>query len=515
MHAMAASRRRVSEFQRAGHLTVWGRIERDALAELYARSTALVMPSTREQFGMAAAEAMMCGTPVVALARGGLADVVQDGVTGTIVTANDSEVFANVLAGYLRNPDRRAIYGKGASAWASRGFRMEEALEAVESVYGPGEEQVDAFPDAAVLRRAECEALVPTIADALGTPLRLSDDLSSSVHASFRVDGPTESFFCKRYALEPSANATVFPLPAELRPARSFAEYEGRARFHAGNATVPELVRVLPDLRVTVARWCGPTSADTLDELASIVGSWLPRFRLHAPPPSEDSERAIGALRDFAADPGPGTLLASDTAAAALNAPVISGVRRFQQTHPQLELYRIRTHLRDGVWALPTATACGLDAIVTQVLQGGAFLVPQPALCHGSFKPAHVLHCASDVVLCDLDGSRYVFGPFDEAYTLFHQLWHGGMPPRSVFAALRAWLPGARRRRLGVAWFVVDIAFFGVLLPLSVGKDDGARRFMALAPALTTELFGLLRDDEATTGADDLAVVAEQALELP
>ena len=47
----------------------------------------LVLPSHQEPFGTVLAEAMNAGTPVVATRVGGLAEVVEDGVTGRLVAA--------------------------------------------------------------------------------------------------------------------------------------------------------------------------------------------------------------------------------------------------------------------------------------------------------------------------------------------------------------------------------------------------------------------------------------------
>jgi glycosyltransferase involved in cell wall biosynthesis len=62
----------------------------------------LVLPSRQEPFGTVLAEAMAVGTPVVATRVGGLADVVQDGVTGRLVAPGDpaglAEAVLEVLA---------------------------------------------------------------------------------------------------------------------------------------------------------------------------------------------------------------------------------------------------------------------------------------------------------------------------------------------------------------------------------------------------------------------------------
>jgi glycosyltransferase involved in cell wall biosynthesis len=50
-----------------------------------------------EPFGLAAAEAQACGTPVVAFRRGGLGGVIVDGVTGFLVPPDDIRAAAEAV----------------------------------------------------------------------------------------------------------------------------------------------------------------------------------------------------------------------------------------------------------------------------------------------------------------------------------------------------------------------------------------------------------------------------------
>jgi glycosyltransferase involved in cell wall biosynthesis len=63
---------------------------------LIAAHDVVLMPSRAEAFGLVAVEAIASGRWVVASAVGGLADIVMDGVNGTLVTDGD---FATALAG--------------------------------------------------------------------------------------------------------------------------------------------------------------------------------------------------------------------------------------------------------------------------------------------------------------------------------------------------------------------------------------------------------------------------------
>ena len=67
-----------------------------------------------EPFGLAAAEAQACGTPVVAFRRGGLSEVIVDGVTGFLVPPDDVGAAAEAMpkAAGLSRPCREHAEGR-------------------------------------------------------------------------------------------------------------------------------------------------------------------------------------------------------------------------------------------------------------------------------------------------------------------------------------------------------------------------------------------------------------------
>ncbi len=79
-----------------GDVRFVGRVSDEQLRDLYAHARALIFPQ-EEDFGIVPVEAMACGTPVIAYARGGAAETVLDGVTGVLVEEQSVDAFASAL----------------------------------------------------------------------------------------------------------------------------------------------------------------------------------------------------------------------------------------------------------------------------------------------------------------------------------------------------------------------------------------------------------------------------------
>jgi glycosyltransferase involved in cell wall biosynthesis len=80
------------------------------LRHLYRNADVLVFPA-EEDFGIVPVEAQACGTPVVALGRGGALDTVRPGVTGVLVPEQDEAALADgigtALSAQFRSVDCR------------------------------------------------------------------------------------------------------------------------------------------------------------------------------------------------------------------------------------------------------------------------------------------------------------------------------------------------------------------------------------------------------------------------
>lgn len=98
-----------------------GRLTPDALRAAYARADVVAQPSHREGLGLVAAEALVCGTPVVATDSGGVRDLMPD---APLVPVGDPGALARRLADALDDLDGERV-------------RAARAAETVRAVLAP------------------------------------------------------------------------------------------------------------------------------------------------------------------------------------------------------------------------------------------------------------------------------------------------------------------------------------------------------------------------------------------
>ena len=96
----------------------------EKLRDLYRRAR-VVLFLADEDFGIVTVEAQACGTPVVALARGGSLDTVEPGVTGVLVPDQSEAAVAKGLEEALATPFDGQRCRRHAERFSARRFRAE------------------------------------------------------------------------------------------------------------------------------------------------------------------------------------------------------------------------------------------------------------------------------------------------------------------------------------------------------------------------------------------------------
>ena len=103
------------------------------IVKYYAAADCLVMPARGEAFGLVVAEAAACGVPLITTAIGAADELVEDGVSGFVVTQNPEEI-AGCLDHLAADPGLRERMGRMAHqkalvlSWDRQAVQIEEFL---------------------------------------------------------------------------------------------------------------------------------------------------------------------------------------------------------------------------------------------------------------------------------------------------------------------------------------------------------------------------------------------------
>jgi glycosyltransferase involved in cell wall biosynthesis len=114
-----------------GSATFLGRRSNEEIRELYRGAAVTLLPG-EEDFGIVPVEAQACGTPVVALARGGATETVIDGRTGILVEDSSAPAFADGIARALSASFDRSAIRRHAERFSRERF-VKEIAELVDA----------------------------------------------------------------------------------------------------------------------------------------------------------------------------------------------------------------------------------------------------------------------------------------------------------------------------------------------------------------------------------------------
>jgi Glycosyl transferases group 1 len=456
--ASAGSRASLQGMLASSGLRFWGRIDNSSLPEFYSRSTALIVPSFREQFCIAAVEAMMCGCPVIAARVGGLQDVVIEGRTGSLFERGVATALAAVLASYIRAPLLPKWLGANALRWAREefdsplvhnsmeGILVDPASFACDRWLGRSEER---------FRRLSISDLLPRVESLLDSKVLCHTDLTSSPSFSFSVRlTNSQRVFVKHYSTRPTFLSSLHKIPFPGQPSQLPRERLTMALHLKGQPFMPAILAWDLDSGLIIQAYAEACTGLSFAELRTCMRDILARLQSFDPGPTlaplrDTIARSLGEHSRLDAQ----VLEQVDRLSAELHAPLIGNLRT-RRLHPQLELLRISSFLRSHAF-LPKGYSTRALAASANLLSLRPLLPALPEFAHGTLKAEHLLLCDSTHVLCDFDHSGYFCGPVDVAHWVWdYYLQTAGSHPAAMLRCLAEETEDEDDLYLGICWIL-------------------------------------------------------------
>lgn len=113
-----------------------GWLTQDQLNQEFENDCVLIIPSiSGEAFGLIGAEASMAGIPIIANRIGALTEIVEDGLTGIIVTPGNTIELAAAIRNLLFDTNLRRSMGEAGRKRAVENFELVASSKSYESIY--------------------------------------------------------------------------------------------------------------------------------------------------------------------------------------------------------------------------------------------------------------------------------------------------------------------------------------------------------------------------------------------
>jgi len=442
-----------------GAIMIWGRIENDALPELLSRSSILVMPSYREQFGMAAVEAMLCGCPVAGARVGGLNDLIIPQKTGFLFERGNSMALCAVLSGFLRNmPERKKIRLR-ARNWAKR-FSQNETFLAITQIYDNSKEKNPNFWHEDDSENDNLSLLVEIVEKLINQKI---EDIGimhyHGKHLSIKITTEKGEFFVKKIAEQISSMNSVFlidfnkypdPKSTEEQFAREFNQYD--------NPYSPRIINYDNKNSILVTEYLETTEKNILHDFQTI-SNLIHNIRLYKPISESEAimNKYYNALAKFRKKPSFEQIDKIDQIASVINERLTNGLPSFSRLHPQIELYRLKLMFEKNGWALPCSAKSIFLESINYLLKNVEFNKNLPTLAHGDLKEGHFLKSGHNILLCDWEHAKYCVGPLDEAKITFN-IFHKDENAENALKYLSKLLPNDYfMLQQAIVWFVGQV----------------------------------------------------------
>ena len=119
----------IKQNQLEGYVEFLEDLSNDELTYQMKKSNVLVLPSTREGFGMVLTEANTCYTPVVAYASGGVVEVVEDNVSGYLIEPENIQELEEKIKFILTNKEEQERLSISGREYVEEKFNWDVLIE--------------------------------------------------------------------------------------------------------------------------------------------------------------------------------------------------------------------------------------------------------------------------------------------------------------------------------------------------------------------------------------------------
>jgi hypothetical protein len=490
----------LAALKQQARIFVWGRVENQSLAEFYSRATATIIPSHREEFGIVAVEAMMCGCPVIASETGGLANIVEHGKTGILFPPDDALALAAAIAGYLRNNEMVDLHGESARRRALALFAQQTRYACLAKLYTDLGESIQC--EESSRQTSESSPVQPEALFSADKYKRLTEifgtklcDLTVPTHGKhpaliFSVDN--QRYVAKFFDPRASLQASVFPSRPGFEIARGGLIAYARTIYSHANEVAPAIVFYEESpTPLVIAKWYNPITTNDLQTLDNFVLNASRQCQLHKPiEPCSTLEPYIDALLRFSSEENEHNLHSMDAASANVNSKVTGGRLVLCRTHPQVELRRIRLLMKGRTWPLPPSFSSRAALAIDCLLRDQETITESPRLANADMKRDHFLCTGEGIpILADFEHSRYAVGPLDAAsWIVFSGIRAVRIPNAThVMSRVRSLYDDPVTRYACICWIVAESLFLG-LLSFSQGKLDVLKQVNWLLRDLPLEI---------------------------
>lgn len=447
---------------RAGRIEVWSRVERAALPELYSRSTVVCIPSLREQFGMVAVEAMMCGTPVVASRIGGLQDLILHDLTGYLVDRLNPVALAAALAQFVRNPGLTVWMGRNALLWSQKRFDLEliarRYVDLFESLGRGLQPTRDKEYGPSQLRERIIEADRPSVERLLGASLTKWQDVSSSPTPSFVTKTESGKYFVKLHQSRPPSLSCLAGAGNNARHMYDPADQIKLAKLLSSASVVPRVISSDNREGILIQEFLLDDPLLTEEQAVTRMLQASAEIQSLVTVSEPAGERFLSVLRSAAvANKGDEVVGLVDEAATELSSILLDVKPPLRQCHPQIELVRTENYLRKNSWAVRPEFAARAKSVVRFLMSERPLVCAVPRLQHGSMKREHLMIRPNrSAAVCDLDHAGLYVGPHDIAHWFHDQHVREKAPaPFRMLGQIHSLSLTDDDRFLGAVWLAV------------------------------------------------------------